>query len=92
MANTPRYRYQMKAAEKIAGDSPCKDCPDRYPACASNCKKYKEWKIKLGYAKSEVMSAAKGQREAETALIEANIRQKESKRKGYFPLKKDRVV
>jgi hypothetical protein len=38
------------------------------------------------------MSAAKGQRDAETAIIEAILRSKESVRKGYFPLKKDRVV
>lgn len=92
MANTPRYRYQMIAADKKAGSAPCKDCPDRYPACASNCQKYREWKRKRDYIRAEIMGAAKGQREAETALIEAQIRQKESLRKHYFPLKKDRMV
>ena len=82
MANTPRYRYQMIAADKKAGNAPCKDCPDRYPACSSNCQKYREWKIKRGYAISEVMSAAKGQLLAESALIESNLRKKERKRKG----------
>ncbi len=24
--------------------SPCKDCPDRYPACSSACDRYKEWR------------------------------------------------
>lgn len=22
---------------------PCKDCPDRYPACSGSCEKYKEF-------------------------------------------------
>ena len=92
MANTPRYKYQMRAAEKKAGYSPCKDCPDRYPACASDCQKYKEWKRKRDYIIAEIMSAAKCQRAAEEALIEANLRRKESYRRGYFPLTKDRTV
>ena len=82
----------MRATEKKAGYPPCKDCPDRYPACASDCQKYKEWKRKRDYIRAEIMSAAKGQREAETALIEATLRSKESVRKGYFPLTKDRCV
>lgn len=24
--------------------NPCKDCPDRYPACSDSCKKSKEYK------------------------------------------------
>jgi sulfatase maturation enzyme AslB (radical SAM superfamily) len=23
--------------------APCKDCPDRHPACHGSCDKYKEW-------------------------------------------------
>ena len=26
--------------------SPCKDCPDRHPACHGSCEKYKEWRDK----------------------------------------------
>ena len=24
--------------------APCKDCPDRFPACHGQCEPYKEWK------------------------------------------------
>lgn len=26
---------------------PCKDCPNRYPACHDKCEKYKAWKSRL---------------------------------------------
>jgi len=42
----PRNAYFGAAADKVAGKAPCKDCPDRYPACAGSCEKYKAWKAK----------------------------------------------
>ena len=42
----PRSAFFGAAADKVAGTPPCKDCPDRYPACAGSCEKYKAWKEK----------------------------------------------
>ena len=34
--------------------SPCKGCPDRYPACSDYCDKYKEFRRKLDDMKARV--------------------------------------
>ena len=34
----------MEYVNPIRDKPPCKDCPDRYPACHDKCEKYKERK------------------------------------------------
>lgn len=33
-------------------NAPCKDCPDRYPACSGRCERYKEYRAELDAQKA----------------------------------------
>lgn len=52
------------AAEKIAGKSPCMDCPDRYPGCSGRCERFADWKDRLAKAKEPLLKQAKAESEA----------------------------
>lgn len=40
-----------------AGDSPCRMCRDRHPACWSDCRRYQDWREKRALAKTQEESS-----------------------------------
>jgi hypothetical protein len=59
----PSSAFFSIAANKVAGEAPCKDCRERHPGCA--CEKYKAWKAK----RSEVICDC---RKKQRGIVEAN--------------------
>ena len=36
----------MEAVDKAVGDSPCKECQNRFPGCHGKCERYIEWQCR----------------------------------------------
>lgn len=76
-----RSHAVTNVALRVAGLSPCLDCPDRYPGCGSACDRYKEWKANIAKAKTEAEAHFHNGRDADAVLIESY--QKARKRGGW---------
>ena len=74
MQEVERISVLMRAAERKAGVSPCKDCPKRYPGCSGHCSDYADWKHRRNAAKGEALSATKCQRIAENTQLAGRAR------------------
>lgn len=84
VSNTPRTFALNKAAERVAGKSPCKDCEDRYPGCSGHCEKFAGWKQRVMEAKREFAKQDSGARDAEKVLQESYFMvQERIRRKGH---------
>lgn len=55
-----RYWVGRQGVQKVVGDPPCHECPDRHPGCHSDCKRgYAEWQNKLRKAQQAYYEAGK---------------------------------
>ena len=69
-----RSGYVAAYADRAAGISPCKDCPDRYPGCGGECEKYKAWKEKRTQIINQYRDKAQEENEADGVLRAGMLR------------------
>lgn len=87
VSTTPRGFALNRAVDRAAGQSPCKDCQERYPGCSGHCKKWDAWKLRVIEVKKQFEQAEKGAKDADAVLIESfdreydRIRRKRHRRK-----------
>lgn len=77
-----RSHAVANAAQRVAGLSPCLDCPDRYPGCGGACARYKEWKARIAQAKAAAEAHFYNGRDADAVLIESYRKAKKLSRGG----------
>ena len=64
-------------------NSPCKDCPSRYPGCHSNCKDYKEFKQALDERNDLIRQERDRYNDVRAGSIESRRRTIRRKRPNY---------